>query len=63
MHFPKEDVSYLGSNLLRFVPNAPIHNKSALVQVMAWHLTGAKPLPEPMLPQFTDEYIHHNLKI
>ena len=32
----------------------PIDIKSALVQVMACSLLGAKPLPEPMLTQFTD---------
>ena len=30
------------------------HNKSALVQVMAWHLFGDKPLSEPMVTQFID---------
>ena len=39
---------------LSFVANAPIYNKSVLVQVMAWHRTGDKPLPEPMLAKFTD---------
>ena len=39
---------------LKFVPKGPIDNKSALVQVMAWCLFSAKPLPEPMLTQFTD---------
>ena len=39
---------------LKFVPKGPIYNKSALVQVMAWRRTGAKPLPEPTLTQFTD---------
>ena len=34
---------------LKFVPKGPINNKSALDQVMAWRLTGDKPLPEPML--------------
>ena len=34
---------------LKFVLASPIDNKSALVLVMAWHQTGAKPLPEPML--------------
>ena len=34
---------------LKFVPESLIDNKSALVQVMAWHPTGDKPLPEPML--------------
>ena len=31
---------------LRFVARSPIDNKPALVQVMAWHRTGNKPLPE-----------------
>ena len=26
------------------------------VQVMAWHQIGDKPLPEPMMTQFTDTY-------
>ena len=29
----------------------------ALVQVMAWHQTGTKPLPEPMMTQFNDVYL------
>ena len=41
---------------LKFVPNGPIDNKPALVQVMTRRLFGAKPLPEPMLSQFTDTY-------
>ena len=44
---------------LKFVPKGPIDNKSALVQVVAWHRTGEKPLPESMLTQFTDAYIRH----
>ena len=44
---------------LKFVPKIPIDNKSALVQVMALHRTGDKPLPEPMLTQFTDGYMQH----
>ena len=34
---------------LKFVPKSPIDNKPALVQVMAWHRTGDKPLPEPLI--------------
>ena len=34
---------------LKFVPRSPINNKPALVQVMAWHKIGDKPLPEPMM--------------
>ena len=44
---------------LKCVPKSPIDNKSALVQVMAWRRTGDKPLPEPMMTQFTDEYTRH----
>ena len=44
---------------LKFVPRGPINNKPALVQVMAWCRTGAKPLSEPMKTQFTDAYIWH----
>ena len=39
---------------LKFVLKGPIDDKSALVQMMAWHQIGDKPLPEPMLTQFTD---------
>ena len=46
-------------NSLKFVPKCPIDNMLALVQVMAWHQIGNKPLPEPMLIQFTDAYMRH----
>ena len=41
---------------LKFVPEGRIDNDSPLVQVMAWCQTCDKPLPEPMLTQFTDVY-------
>ena len=44
---------------LKFVPRSPIDNKPDLVQVMAWHRTGSKPLPEPVQTQFTDAYMWH----
>ena len=44
---------------LKFIPKGPTDFKSALVQVVAWHRTGEKPLPESMLTQFTDAYIRH----
>ena len=34
---------------LRFVPNGPINNIPALVQIMAWRRPGDKPLSEPMV--------------
>ena len=44
---------------LKFVTMSPFNNKPALVQVMTWHWTGDKPLPEPMMTQFTDAYMRH----
>ena len=41
---------------LKFVHKSPTDNKPVLVQVMAWRRTGDKPLPEPMMTQFTDAY-------
>ena len=38
---------------LKFVPNGPINDIPALVQIMAaWHRPGDKPLSEPMLVSF-----------
>ena len=34
---------------LKFVPQGPINNMPALVQIMAWRLPGDKPLSEPMM--------------
>ena len=34
---------------LKFVPNGPINNITALVQIMAWRCSGDKPLSEPMM--------------
>ena len=36
-------------NSLKFVPRGPINNIPALVQKMAWHQSGDKPLSEPMM--------------
>ena len=44
---------------VKFVPKDLFDNKSALVQVMAWHWTGNMPLLETMLNQFTDAYMWH----
>ena len=43
----------------KFIPKGPIDNKAALMQVMAWHQANDKPLPKPMLTQFTDTYMPH----
>ena len=42
---------------LKFAPKGPVDNNKALVQVMAWHRTVDKPLPKPLLTQFTDAYM------
>ena len=47
------------NSIRKFVPKSPIDNKSTLVQVMAWSLTGDKSLSEPMLTQFTVAYMRH----
>ena len=58
--FMNEKLCILIRISLRFVPEDPIDNKSALVQVMDWRWTGGKPLLEPMLIQFTDaNYMGH----
>ena len=57
--FMNEKLRILIPISLKFVPKGPIDNKSALVQVMAWRRTGDKPLPEPMLDEFTDAYMRH----
>ena len=57
--FVNESLCISIQSSLKFVPKGQIDKKSALVQVMAWRLFGAKPLPEPMLTQFTDAYMRH----
>ena len=44
---------------LKLVFRSPIDNKPVLIQVMAWHRIGDKPLPESMLTQFSDTYMWH----
>ena len=47
--FMNEDVRILIKISLKFVPKDPINNNPALVQIMAWHRSGDKPLSEPMM--------------
>ena len=44
-----ETVRILIKISLKFVAKGPISNIPSLVQIMAWHQPGAKPLSEPML--------------
>ena len=48
---------------MKFVARDPLDNKSAFVQVMAWRRTGAKPLPAPMMAQFTDAHMRHEVQM
>ena len=45
---------------LKFVPEGPINNIPALVQIMAWRRSGDEPLSEPMMVLFTDAYMRHS---
>ena len=36
-----------------------VENQAAMVQVMAWHQNGAKPLSEQMLTKLTGEFMCH----
>ena len=47
--FLKENVIILIKISVKFVPNGPIDNIPALVQIMAWRRPGDKPLSEPMM--------------
>ena len=47
--FLNEDVRISIRNSPKFVPKGPTNNIPALVQIMAWHRPGDKPLSEPMM--------------
>ena len=49
MHFFNENVQISVEISLKFVPYGPINNIPVLVQIMAWHRPGDKPLSEPMV--------------
>ena len=48
MHF-HENIWIVIKISFKFVPKDPINNIPALIQVMAWHQSGNKPLSEPMM--------------
>ena len=56
-NFVNENVLISLSTSLNCVPGGPIGCKISVVQVMAWHQTGAKPLPEPMMTLHIDAYM------
>ena len=54
-HFADDNFRCIFVNWLKFVPNGTINYNPALVQIMAGHRIGNKPLSEPML---TDSLTH-----
>ena len=44
----------------KFVPEGPINNIPALVQIRAWWRSGDKPLSESMMAYFIDAYMCHS---
>ena len=70
--FLNENVWIQIKNSLKFVPQGPINNIPALVQIMAWRRSGGKPLSGPMMvrlpthicvtrPQWVKRQISRNL--
>ena len=49
IHFLYENIWILIKISLKFVPYGPINNIPSLVQIMAWHWPGDKPLSEPAM--------------
>ena len=66
-HFTDDVLKYISLNenvwisvniSLKFVDNAPMDNKAAFVQLMAWCWTSDKPLSELMMTQLNDAYTY-----
>ena len=51
--FSYQNILILITTLLNFVPKVPVDDHLAFVQVMAWHQTDNKQLPESVITQFT----------
>ena len=47
--FLNENIWFSNKISLKYAPQGQIDHESTLVQVMAWYLTGDRPLHEPML--------------
>ena len=58
-HFLTWKYLCFNQNFTDIGPDSPIFYKSALAQLMACHLSGAKPLTEAMITWFTDTYNMH----
>ena len=60
--FLKGNDCILIQNFLKFATECST-DKSTKVQFMAWHQTGDKPLPGPVLTKLTDIYVHHKTSV
>ena len=59
--FMNEDIWISIYISLKLVANDQFNNIPALVQIMAWHQPGNKPLSEPMMvSKFTNAYLRHS---
>ena len=59
-NFLNESVWIPIKSSLKFVPQGPVNNIPALVQIMFWRWTGERPLSEPMMTHFSDAYMRHS---
>ena len=59
MYFSGWKFLYFDSNFTEVCSKGSIDDKLASVQVMTCRQTGDKPLPEPILTQFTNTYMQH----
>ena len=61
--FLKEKHAFAIQISLKYVPEVQVNCKSSLVWVMACHQTGSKPLPEKMMAQYSDSYVHQKTSV
>ena len=54
-----ENCSILIQISLKYVPKGPINNKLAWVRIMHWSRSEDKPLSQPRIAWFGDEYVRH----
>ena len=63
MHLVEWKVFVLIQILLKSVPEGPVDNMPALFQVMVWHQTGDKPVPNPVMIHFIDAYMSCQISV
>ena len=57
--FVNENIGILIKNPQKLFTYSPVGKKPALVQVMAWHWIGDKPLSDSMMANFADAFMVH----